>query len=46
MAPLSDLMELERAREALQLATALDDLDINNPKQYSIPPPGYVCKLW
>jgi hypothetical protein len=42
----AELMELERTREALQLAAALDDMTLSDPKKFSIPPPGYVCKLW
>lgn len=41
----ADWLELERTREALQLATALDELSLNDPKKFSVPPPGYVCKL-
>lgn len=43
---MDDLYELERTRDALELATALDDLDNTHSPFYQSPPPdGYLCKL-
>jgi hypothetical protein len=41
--PVSDLIEYERTKDALELTTEFESLDFN--KQFSVPPPGYVCKL-
>ena len=42
--PISDLLEYERTKEALHFTTEFEALDLN--KQFSVPPHGYICKLW
>jgi hypothetical protein len=41
--PVSDLIEYERTKDALELTTEFESLELN--KQFSLPPSGYVCKL-
>ena len=43
--PLYPSFEVEGPREAFELASALQELDLS-PGYQSIPPAGYVCKLW
>ena len=41
--PVSDLVEYERTREALELTSEFESLDLT--QQFSVPPQGYICKL-